>query len=104
MSLHQYCEPGCNRTHPGDPAYAMLIDPNIYSTPVIFRSGCYICEDPEFAQLGMPLCQPCCNCKDGHVPADQGECDDCEHECWPGCPNEHNWDHPNGKNPEKAKS
>lgn len=96
--LHEGCEPGCRKTHPGDPAYQLLVNPNIYSTPKIFREGCYICEDPEFAQLGMPLCNPCCNCEGGHVPADQGECDDCHYECSPECQNEHDWNHPNGKN------
>jgi hypothetical protein len=53
----------------------MLLD-DFTSTPVIYRAGCYICEDPEFAQMGLPLCQPCKKCG-GHVAADSSECDDC---------------------------
>jgi hypothetical protein len=61
---------------PSDPAYWMLSDEHT-TTPVIYREGCYICEDPEFAQMGMPLCYKCSKCQ-GHVPADDTVCDDCE--------------------------
>lgn len=60
---------------PDDPAYWMLFDGHT-STPVVYREGCYICEDPEFAQMGLPLCRECPNCK-GHVAADDEFCDDC---------------------------
>jgi len=68
-------------TQPTDPAYALLMD-DFTSTPVVFREGCYICEDPEFAQMGLPLCMECPFCKvltggQGHVAADDSECDDC---------------------------
>lgn len=42
----------------------------------IYREDCYICKDPEFAQLGMPLCRPCSVCG-GHVATDDCVCDDC---------------------------
>lgn len=59
----------------GDPAYWMLSSGPV--TPkTIHRDGCYICEDPEFAQMGLPLCKPCPSCG-GHVPADDVVCDDC---------------------------
>jgi hypothetical protein len=61
---------------PSDPAYWMLKD-DFVTVPTIHRKGCYICEDPEFAQMGLPLCYPCPSCKTGHVPADDSECDDC---------------------------
>ena len=65
---------------PSDPAYWMLKD-DFVTIPTIFREGCYICEDPEFAQMGLPLCNPCGYCKaegnTGHVPADDEDCDDC---------------------------
>lgn len=66
-------------TLPGDPAYALIANPNIHSTPNtdIFRSDCYICLDPEFALMGMPLCKPCEACG-GHVAADDTVCDDCD--------------------------
>jgi len=69
----------CTVTQPDDPAYHLLLkNPNIYSTPnpSIYRDECYICVDPEFAQMGMPLCQPCVACG-GHVPADDTICTDC---------------------------
>ena len=71
---------------PSDPAYWMLSSPHT-STPTVFRKGCYICEDPEFAQMGMPLCKPCQEAGrgDGHSAADNPICDDCGHECHPEC-------------------
>ena len=62
----------------GDPAYWMLED-NFVSTPVVYRENCYICRDPEFAQMGLPLCFKCSKCG-GHVPADDTVCDDCGHD------------------------
>ena len=68
-----------------DPAYWMLKDGKT-STPQVHRAGCYICEDPEFAAMGLPLCKPCPNCMTvnkgnegamGHIPADDYACDDC---------------------------
>ncbi|EFC86499.1 hypothetical protein FrEUN1fDRAFT_0394 [Parafrankia sp. EUN1f] len=53
------------------------------TAPEVHRDGCYICEDPEFAQMGMPLCKPCPRCVSkgeaggGHVPADDTVCTDC---------------------------
>lgn len=66
---------------PLDPAYWMLKDEQT-STPRVYRSDCYICRDPEFAQMGMTLCEPCPECQkagrgDGHIPADDEECEDC---------------------------
>jgi len=63
-------------TQPDDPAYGLLFTDHT-TTPTIFRASCYICVDPEFAQMGMPLCWACVHCG-GHVPADDDICDDCE--------------------------
>ena len=63
------------KTPPGDPARWMLFDA-VTSTPTIFKKGCYICEDPEFAQMGLPLCYACPECGQ-HVAAD----DICESGC-----------------------
>jgi len=66
-----------------DPAYWMLNSGHVSST-TIHRDSCYICRDPEFAQMGMPLCQPCPRCTEkagqdaGHIAADDFVCDDCE--------------------------
>lgn len=66
---------------PTDPAYRMLKDGHA-SIPEVHRLGCYICDDVEFAQMGMPLCKPCPACaqtpgQTGHVPADDPVCSDC---------------------------
>lgn len=58
-----------------DPARWMLHD-GFTTTPTVYRASCYICRDPEFAQMGLPLCYPCSECG-GHVPADDVECSDC---------------------------
>jgi len=47
--------------NPSDPAHWMLFAGH-QSIPVVHREGCYICEDPEFAAMGLPLCSPCPNC------------------------------------------
>lgn len=62
---------------PHDPAFWMLTDGKT-STPVVHQAGCYICEDPEFAAMGLPLCMRCPRCG-GHVPADDDTCDECGH-------------------------
>jgi hypothetical protein len=60
---------------PSNPAYFMLSD-GVTSTPTVHSDSCYICGDPEFAQMGLPLCNACLACG-GHVAADDTECDDC---------------------------
>lgn len=67
-------------TQSSDPAYWLLTEENTHhSIPNmdIYREYCYICRDPEFAQMGLPLCKPCEACKVGHVAADDTECDRC---------------------------
>lgn len=58
-----------------DPAYFML-DSGPRTPVTVYREGCYICEDDEFARMGLPLCYPCTKCG-GHVAADDTACDDC---------------------------
>ena len=65
-----------------DPAYWMLFD-GVETTPTTYNKDCYICNDPEFAQMGLPLCPSCLICG-AHVPADNNICDN-EHE-QPTCP------------------
>lgn len=61
---------------PNDPSRWMLHD-EFVTTPAVFQAGCYICEDSEYAQMGLPLCYACPNCDNPHVPADDGcECED----------------------------
>lgn len=60
---------------PNDPCYFMLFD-GVETTPVVHSQNCYICRDPEFAQMGLPLCRKCPVCG-GHVAADDTRCDDC---------------------------
>lgn len=63
-----------------DPAYWMLEqgrkDPSKRSTSTVYNDKCYICNDPEFSLMGLPLCYPCVKCG-GHVAADDSRCDDC---------------------------
>ena len=69
-----------NTYGPDDPAQLLVEqgrrDPSKRSTPVIHQKGCYICEDPGFALMGLPLCTRCDICG-GHVPADDEVCTDC---------------------------
>lgn len=72
---------------PGDAAYHLLTD-DFTTTPVVHRKGCYICEDPEFGQMGLPLCRPCPQCQrqgagDGHIPADDDICSTCGYQDGP---------------------
>lgn len=74
-------------TQPEDPAMFLLKNPNIFSVKqngVLDKDDCYICLDPEFAQMGLPLCYPCPRCEadetlthSGHVPADDTICTEC---------------------------
>jgi hypothetical protein len=63
---------------PSDPAYWLLErgrkDPSKRSTTTVYSEDCYICRDPEFAMMGLPLCYPCAKCN-GHVPADDTICE-----------------------------
>ncbi len=52
--------------------------------PDVFSESCYICNDPDFAQMGLPLCYPCRFCK-GHVAADDSVCDACGKDQEPDC-------------------
>jgi hypothetical protein len=68
---------------PSDPAYWMLeeglSDPSKRSTPTVHRDGCYICDDPEFSLMGLPLCFGCHVCGE-HVAADDCVCEECGHD------------------------
>lgn len=68
---------------PDDPCYWMLEqgrkDPSKRSKPEVYQEGCFICEDEEFALMGLPLCYACESCG-GHVPADDTVCTDCGHD------------------------
>lgn len=80
-------------TQDTDPAAWMLHDgktskhaPGVQETGL--EHGCSICQDPEFAQMGLPLCRPCPECQrqgrgSGHIPADDSKCDVCEYEDGP---------------------
>ena len=63
-----------------DPAYFLLErgrkDPSKRSPISAYSPKCYICNDPEFSMMGLPVCQPCLKCG-GHVAADDSVCDLC---------------------------
>ena len=64
-----------------DPAYWMLekgLQDESWRTPThpeIYNPNCYICNDPEFALMGLPVCKPCPMCG-AHWAADDDECDE----------------------------
>ena len=62
---------------PDYPARWMLEDGHT-TTPNkdIYKETCYICNDPEYSAMGLPLCYACHYCG-GHVAADDVICDDC---------------------------
>lgn len=75
--LHQYTP-----MPQGDPAQALIASAGM-TVPTIYRQGCYICMDPEFALMGMSLCRVCPDCG-GHIPGDDVVCDDCHYDLtWP---------------------
>jgi len=61
-----------------DPAYWMLEEGLSGKREVkvseVYNKDCYICNDPEFALMGLPLCTACVVCG-AHVPADDCVCD-----------------------------
>lgn len=63
-----------------DPAHFLLTD-GVTSSTTVYNAHCYICRDPEFAAMGLPLCYPCPTCK-AHTPADDMTCDN-GHDTYP---------------------
>lgn len=66
-----------------DPAQILLQD-DFYSIPKegVYDENCFICTDPEFALMGLPLCRSCSACQEsgngeGHVAADDTICTVC---------------------------
>jgi len=53
-----------------------VIAPENRVEPGARSDDCYICQDPDFAARGLPLCRACPACS-GHVAADDSVCDDC---------------------------
>jgi len=53
-----------------------VIAPEDRAEPGACSSTCYICQDPDFAARGLPLCRACPACG-GHVAADMSVCDGC---------------------------
>ncbi len=46
--------------------------------PTVFSQDCYICNDPDFRDYGLPLCYPCPFCEGHvHIAADESVCDIC---------------------------
>ena len=61
-----------------DPAYWLLEEglsgKREIKKSTVYNENCYICNDSEFALMGLPLCYPCYLCG-AHVPADNSVCD-----------------------------
>lgn len=60
-----------------DHAVAFLISLKQPSTPTVYDPDCYICNDPDYAKAGLPLCRACPVCG-GHIAADESECQHCQ--------------------------
>lgn len=58
-----------------------LYDDPYTSSTEVYDPRCYICNDPDFARMGLPLCRKCPECqksgKLGHVAADDTVCTVC---------------------------
>jgi ribosomal protein L37E len=68
-------------TQMDDPAHVLLTD-GYTSRTTVYDERCYICRDPEFSQMGLPLCRECEECGRtgrglGHVAADDCVCSAC---------------------------
>ena len=65
------------------PVERMLYDDSYTSSTTVYDEHCYICRDPDYAQMGLPLCKPCPACSEkagkdaGHIAADDSECSIC---------------------------
>jgi hypothetical protein len=66
------------------PFEQMLYDDDYTSSTDVYDERCYICRDPDFARMGLPLCRSCPRCKErsggrelGHIAADDTVCTVC---------------------------
>ena len=64
------------------PMERVLYNDGYTSSTRVYDENCYICRDPDFARMGLPLCRECDDCKEngrglGHVAADDTECTVC---------------------------
>jgi hypothetical protein len=69
------------------PTHLTLMERALYnddytSSTTVYDETCYICRDPDFARMGLPLCRACDECKKagrglGHVAADDVKCTVC---------------------------
>lgn len=66
------------------PAERILYNDDYTSSTRVYDPNCYICRDPDFARMGLPLCRECPRCREksagtelGHVAADDTSCTVC---------------------------
>lgn len=66
------------------PMERALYNDSYTSSTTVHDDKCYICNDPDFARMGLPLCRECPECKEksegkvlGHIAADDSECTVC---------------------------
>jgi len=83
--------PGAPPPLPADDPAQCLLQDDFYTIPVegVYDSNCFICTDPEFALMGLPLCRSCPSCESagrgkGHIPADDCVCTVCEFDEYEG--------------------
>lgn len=60
------------------PFERLLYDDPYTSSTTVHDDKCYICNDPDFARMGLPLCRECPKCKEGGVTLGHIAADDCE--------------------------
>lgn len=77
--------------HLTDSERILYNDPNVRSTKPegVYDEHCYICRDPDYARMGMPLCYACPKCTlqndgvpSGHVAADDTVCTVCGYDMY----------------------
>lgn len=66
------------------PFEQMLYDDDYTTSTDVYDPRCYICRDPDFAKMGLPLCRRCPKCVKesggkelGHIAADDTVCTVC---------------------------
>lgn len=64
------------------PMERALYNDDYTTSTTVYDEDCYICRDPDFARMGLPLCRECDQCKQegrglGHVAADDVICSVC---------------------------
>lgn len=84
MDAMEITEPDFSSPNHLTPVERALYNDDYTSSTTVYSDTCYICRDPDFARMGLPLCYECPKCKSdsdgkilGHIPADDTQCTVC---------------------------